>query len=74
MEENEELNLIRHSFVRKKNVFFLINHLIICFIQSFIGLGFLGSVAIFAKSGQTILLRVGRIQSFYGEGQRRYNI
>ena len=41
MEVNGELNLIQHSFVSKGNVLLSINHLIICFIESFIELGFL---------------------------------
>ena len=41
MEENGAINPIRQSFVRKGNVLLSINHLIICFIESFIELGFL---------------------------------
>ena len=41
MEENAELNLIRHSFVPKGDFLLLIKHLIAYFIDSFIELGFL---------------------------------
>ena len=75
MEENGELNLIRNSFVRKGNVLLSINHSIICFIESFIELGFVKCAYLcLIWSEKKILLRVGRIESFWGEGQHSYNI